>query len=247
MLIWSMLSIIGLWIVHRTLRTGEVLQIFSVEHAVRIRMISFLTVVGLNFLLRDVILLLSALNIVIFLSPWWVPMWIQRRRELLLKEQFVPILDQLIMSMKAGRGFRPSFQGCLERNTWHVRFVLKEFISALQYQKEITSIGRDPQIQLFFRELSQVDQSSHKPVDRLRALRRRLMMEKGFRQKSRQALLQVRFQSWIISGMYVLVLGYVQFDFGLRKHLGLVGFSSTLFLVGLITVQKMGRNYQWKI
>jgi len=247
MLIWSSLSIFGLWIVHRTLRTGEVLQIFSAEKTIQIRVISFLTVVLLNFLLRDMILLLTALNIVIFLSPWWIPMWIQRKREQLLKQQFIPILDQLIMSMKTGRGFKPSLQVCVERATHHIRFILLEFLSALQYQKEIRSLADDPQIQFFFRELALVDQSAHKPVDRMRALRRRLMMEKGFRQKSRQALLQVRFQSWIITAMYLLVLVYVQYDFGLRKLFGLVSVSAALFFLGLMVVQRMGRNYKWKI
>jgi Flp pilus assembly protein TadB len=208
---------------------------------------SFLTVVVLNFLLREVISLLTALNIVIFLSPWWVPMWIQHKREQLLKQQFIPILDQLIMSMKTGKGFRPALQMCMERTTHHIRFTLVEFLSALQYQKEIKSLGHDPQIQLFFRELALVDQSAHKPVDRIRALRRRLTMEKSFRQKSRQALLQVRFQSWIITGMYILVLGYVQADFGLKKHMWLVVASSTLFCTGLVIIQRMGRNYKWKI
>jgi len=247
MLIWSSLSLFGLWVVHRTLRTGEVLQIFSAERTIQIRVFSFLTVVVLNFLLRDVISMLTALNIVIFLSPWWVPMWIQHKREQLLKQQFIPILDQLIMSMKTGKGFRPALQVCMERTTHHIRFTLVEFLSALQYQKEIKSLGNDRQIQLFFSELALVDQSAHKPVDRMRALRRRLTMEKSFRQKSRQALLQVRFQSWIITGMYLLVLGYVQADFGLKKHMGLVVASSSLFCTGLIIVQRMGRNYKWKI
>lgn len=247
MLIWSSLSIFGLWVVHRTLRTGEVLQIFSADRAISIRLFSFLTVVALNFLLRDVIFLLTALNIVIFLSPWWVPMWIQSKREQLLKLQFVPILDQLIMSMKTGKGFRPALQICMERTTTHARFMLREFLSALQYQKEIKSLSEDPGIRFFFHELALVDQSAHKPVDRMRALRRRLMMEKGFRQKSRQALLQVRFQSWIITGMYILVLGYVQHDFGLKKHSGLVMSASALFVLGLVVIQRMGRNYKWKI
>ncbi len=247
MLIWSALSIFGLWIVHRTLRTGESLQIFSTERAIQIRVFSFLTVVLFNFLLRDMIILLTALNIVIFLSPWWVPMGIQHKREQVLKQHFIPILDQLILSMKTGKGFRPALQICLERTSHHIRFTLLEFLSALQYQKEIKSLAHDPQIRFFFSELALVDQSAHKPIDRMKALRRRLMMEKGFRQKSRQALLQVRFQSWIMTGMYVLVLLYVQSDFGLQKLMGLVLISTTLFGTGLLVVQRMGRNYRWKI
>lgn len=247
MLIWSSLSIFGLWIVHRTLLTTEDLQIFSSSHTNQLRVFSFLTVVMLNFLLRDLIVLLLLVNIVIFLSPWWVPSLIERHRERLLKEQFIPIIDNLILSMKSGNGFRPAFKKCLERNTKPVRYALNEFLSALQYQKEIQSLSQDPKITFFFQEIAMVDQSVHKPVDRLKALKRRLTIEKNFRQKSRQALLQVRFQAWIMTAMFLLVLAYVQQDFGIKNHLGLVGFSTFFFVTGLVIIQRMGKNYKWKI
>jgi Flp pilus assembly protein TadB len=247
MLIWSLLSLFGLWIAHRTLLTTEDLQIFSHTHLFQLRVFIFLTVVVLNFLFRDLIIFLLLLNVVIFLSPWWAPRLIEQHRERLLKEQFIPIIDQLILSMKSGSGFRPAFMKCLERNTKPVRYALTEFLSALQYQKEIQSLSRDPKICFFFQEIALVDQSAHKPVDRLKALKRRLAIEKSFRQKSRQALLQVRFQSWIMSALFLFVLAYVQHDFGIQKHLGLVGTASFFFVVGLLVVQKMGRNYKWKI
>jgi Flp pilus assembly protein TadB len=247
MLIWSSLSLFGLLIVHRTLTECETLQIFSEQLMNRYRLFSFLTVVALNFLLRDFIFMLIALNIAIFLSPWWVPFLIQKHRESSLKKQFIPIVDGLILSMKSGKGFRPAVMTCGERSALTIQHTLKEFLSAIQYQKEIQSLSKDPKIVFFFQELMQVDQSAHKPVEKLKALRRRLVIEKNFRQKSRQALLQVRFQSWIISAMYLLVLGYVQHDFGLRTHLKLVLGSGFLFCIGLFVVQKMGRNYKWKI
>jgi Flp pilus assembly protein TadB len=247
MMIWSALSIFGLYVVHRTLGICEEQQMLSQNQMIQVRMISFLTVVVLNFLFKGTIVLLIGVSVTIFLSPWWVPYIIQKHRESQLKNQFLPLLDHLILSMKTGKGFRPSLAQYIERNPPSVRFILQEFLSALQYQKEMNSISSDTKIQFYFRELHVVDQSGHKPVDRLRALRRRLMMEKTFRQKSRQALLQVRFQSWIISGMYFLILAYVQHDFGLRHHLKLVAVSGVLFLSGLIWVQRMGRSYQWKI
>lgn len=247
MLIWSSFSIFGLWIAHRTLLVCEELQILSSKRMFRLRMFSFLTVVVCNFLFRDVIALLFILSAVIFMSPWWVPQLIEHQRERALKEQFIPILDHLILSMKSGKGFRPSFILCLERNNHSIQYTLNEFLSALQYQKETKSLSSDPKISFFFQELAYVDQSAHKPVDRLKALRRRLMIEKSFRQKSRQALLQVRFQSWIMTGMYLMILAYVQHDFGLKKHLSLILTSAFLFALGLYFVQKMGRSYKWKI
>ncbi len=246
MLIWSLLSIFGLFVVHRTLGICEEQQLFTQKQMIKLRLISFLTVVVLNFLFKEIIFLLIGVSAAIFLSPWWVPHIIQKHRESQLKNQFIPLLDHLILSMKTGRGFRASLAMFIERNPPSVRFILQEFLSALQYQKEMNAISSDSKIQFYFRELHVVDQSGHKPVDRLRALRRRLMMEKTFRQKSRQALLQVRFQSWIISGMYFLILAYVQHDFGLRQHLQLVAVSGALFATGLIWVQRMGRSYQWK-
>ncbi len=247
MIIWSALSIFGLYVVHRTLGICEEQQLLTQNQMVNVRMISFLTVVMLNFLFKGTIVLMIAVSAIIILSPWWAPQLIQKHRESQLKNQFLPLLDHLILSMKSGKGFRASLGLFIERNPPAVRFILQEFLSALQYQKEMQAISSDSKIQFYFRELHVVDQSGHKPVDRLRALRRRLMMEKTFRQKSRQALMQVRFQSWIISGMYFLILAYVQHDFGLREHLKLVAISGALFFSGLIWVQRMGRNYQWKI
>ncbi len=247
MLIWSSLSMFGLWIAHRTLHSCEQLQIASAHRMFQIRVFIFLTVISLNIFLREFIELIFASSVVIFLSPWWAPFLIEKHRERQLREEMIPLLDHLTLSMKSGRGFRQSLHSLVSKSSSAVRYALNEFLSALHYQKDIKELSRDPQILFFFQELSQVDQSAHKPIERLKALRRRLMIEKSFRQKSRQALLQVRFQSWIISVMYGLVLLYVHHDFDIRKHMVLVLSSSFLFLIGFYWVQRMGKGYKWKI
>lgn len=246
MLIWSMCSVLGLWIAHRTLNDCENLRLFSEKKMMNLRLFIFLTVLVMNFLFRNHFLMLSLLSVFIFSSPFYLPKIIEFQREKQLKEQFVVIIDQIILSMKSGKSFRSAFLICLERQKKPVQYVLSEFMSALQYQKEIESMSKDRKIVFYFQELAQVDHSTHKPIDRLKALRRRLLIERNFRQKSRQALLQIRFQSWIITGMYLMVLLYVRFEFGMSGHLILILGSTFLFLIGLVCVQRMGRNYRWK-
>ncbi len=247
MLIWSLISIFGLMIVHRTLDECEQLRIFSPQRLNQFRLFIFLTVIALNFLFREHWSVLIGFNFVIFLSPWLTPIWIQKSRESSLKNQFLPIVDSLILSLKSGKGFRQSLQLCAQSGKPEIRHSLTEFLSALQYQKEMRTLSEDPQVLFFFQELGQVDESLHRPTEKLKALRRRLRVEKNFRQKSRQATLQVRFQSWIMTLLFLLVLAYVHHDFGISKHWALVLLSTLLFSIGLIVVQRMGGKYQWKI
>jgi Flp pilus assembly protein TadB len=247
MLIWTLLSLFGLMIVHRTLADCETLQFFSQSITNRVRMFSFLTVILINFFLKDAMSALVSVNIVIFLSPWWASIAIRKHRESALKNQFIQIVDSLILAMRAGKGFKAAMIQIIERSQPAIRYTMSEFMSALQYQKEIETLSLDAQIRFFFQELRQVDLSQHRPVEKLKALRRRLMVEKNFRQKSRQALLQIKFQSWLMTGMYLLVLCYVHFDFGLQNHWGLMLTSAILFSTGLLIIQLMGRRYQWKL
>lgn len=247
MIIWCVLSIFGLWVAHRTMISCETLHLFSQRQLVNLRVLSFLTVVGTNFILKNNLSLLGGFNIVIFLSPWWCAHLIQQRREALLKEQFVPILDNLVLSMKSGKGFRQSLQLCFEKSPLSIQVALKEFMSSLLYRKEMTGVTSDPQILLFFGELSQIDLSLHKPVERLKSLRRRISIERNFRLKSRQALLQIRFQSWIISIMFLGLLIFVHYQFGLQNHLKLVFLTCGIFFLGQIWILRSGKSYKWKL
>lgn len=247
MIIWCGLSMFGLLVAHRTTSSCESLSLFSRRWHLNLRVLGFLTVVGTNILLRNNLAALGGFLIVMFLSPWWFANVIQRRREALLKEQFVPILDSLILSMKSGKGFRQSLSPCFEKCPVTAQVTMKEFISSLQYRKEMTQVTSDPQILLFFGELSEIDRALHKPLERLRALRRRISIEKNFRQKSRQALLQIRFQSWIISTMFLGLVVFVHYQFGLKNHAKLVFLTAGIFILGQVWIQKSGRNYKWKL
>jgi len=245
--IWSLLSIFGLWCAHRTLLSLEDLQLFPGESLSKVRIVIFLMVIALNFLLREHFFLLWGIHVVIFLSPGWWPAFIQRRRELRVKRERTAILDFLIQSLCSGQGFRAAIRKYSQICAPPTAYMAKEFLSVLEYQKPLNELATEPQLILFFQELEQVDRSAHKTIDRLKALRRKLLMEKNFRQKSRQALLQVRFQSWIISGMYLFLLFYIHLEFGLARNKSLIFVSISFFTAGLLWVQKMGRTYRWKL
>lgn len=247
MIIWWILSLFGLFVAHRTLSSCETLQLFSPQQLSSVRIFSFLTVIVFNFALRNNLLLLGGWNIVIFLSPWCLAHVIQRRREMILKREIVPILDSLILSMKSGRAFRPSLMTYVEKSMTAVQITMKNFISSLQYRKNIQSLSSDPQIFFFLKELLDVDQATQRPVERLKALRRRIFLENNFRQKSRQALMQVKVQSTILSIMYVLLGLFVHFQFGLHQHRTVFFNSLILFIIGTLLLRKIGKNYRWKL
>lgn len=247
MIIWWILSLFGLLITHRTLSSCETLQLFSNKQLINIRHFSFLTVIVMNFVLRKNLLLLGGWNIVIFLSPWWLAHIIQSRREMILKREIVPILDSLILSMKSGRAFRPSLMSYVEKSTTAVKVTMQDFLSSLQYRKNIRQLSSDLQISFFLLELAEIDQASQRPIDRLKALRRRIYLENNFRRKSRQALLQVKVQSWILTTMYFFLTLFVHFQFDLNKHRVLAINSFALFMFGFLVLRRIGRNYRWKL
>ena len=247
MMIWWILSLFGLFIAHRMVSSCETLQLFSHKHLFNVRIFSFLTVIAMNFVLRKNLLLLGAWNVVIFLSPWWLANTIQHHRERCLKREIVPILDNLILSMKSGRAFRPSLLAYVEKSMTSVQITMKDFLSSLQYRKNIRQLTSDSQIFFFLNELFLVDQSTQRPLDRLKALRRRVYLENNFRRKSRQALMQVRVQSWILSTMYFFLMLFIHFQFDLRKHLTLLITSFALFALGTLILTRIGKNYRWKL
>jgi Flp pilus assembly protein TadB len=247
MLIWSLLSIIGFGIVVRTLKTYELLHLFKEKDLKWMRNLSLLSIIFLNFIFRSHIVALWIIQFVIFLSPWWLVMLVQVYREKIIHDQMLPILDSMIIFMRSGASLRSSLDRCMESGRPSVTMALKQFRLSLEYRKNRQAMSDNPKIHLFFDEIQSVDELTHRQVERLRALRRRLLIESKFRQKSRQATIQVKAQAWIMAVMYLLLLLYICHEFGFWKNSGLIFLSSVVFLVGFLLVLKMGRSYQWKI
>ena len=247
MIIWSLLSMIGFGIVVRTLQTYQHLNLFTQKQIKWMRNIAFVTILFLNFIFQGHLLVLWVLQFVIFLSPWCLATFVQGYREKIIQEQMIPILDSLIISMRSGNSLRSAIERYTENSKPAVQMVLKEFIISLQYKKNREMMANSGKIRLFFDELQGIDELAHKQVERLRSFKRRLMTERNFRRKSSQALMQVKAQAWIMTGMYLFLLMYICYEFGFSKNATLIFFASIIFITGLFLVLRMGRRYEWKL
>jgi Flp pilus assembly protein TadB len=247
MFIWPFISIIGLMFVDRTIAEVEKLRLFPSASTSKLRILSFMVVIIMNWILKKQLLSLWMLVFVVFLTPSIAICLIRSQRELKLKSAFIPILDNIILAMRSGKGFISSLKCAVEyrgsRNLW----AFQEFISSLEYSRDMAPLSGNKDILFFFKELKSIHQSGHKPIERVKALRQRLFIEKDLRLKSRQALLQVKFQSYMMALMFIGLLFFVHVQFGIQNHATLVLGAVFLFLPGLIWIKNMGRGYKWKL
>ena len=247
MIIWPLISLIGLLFVDRTIADAESSRLLSPTHTSYVRILSFFAVIVLCWLLHDHLLALWMLFIVVFLTPMIAVRLIQSQREVRLKSEFIPILDNLTLAMRSGKVFRAALNLCLASRERRLQWAFQEFTSSLEYGKEMTPFSKDLQIQFYFRELGLIDRTTHKQIERLKSLRQRLFIEKNLRQKSRQAMLQVKFQSTLITIMFFGLLIFVHQQFGIQRHQQLVLAAVSLFLPGLFWIHNIGKGYKWKL
>ena len=59
-------------------------------------------------------------------------------------------------------------------------------------------------------------------------------IERSFRQKSRQATLQIKMQAWIMAFMFVSLLAYVCSQFGFQQYLSLILTATNVFFIGFL-------------
>jgi Flp pilus assembly protein TadB len=247
MIIWPLISLIGLLFVDRTISDAETLRLFPKTATSYVRIPSFFALIVLNWLMHDHLLALWLLFIVVILTPMIAIRLIQSRREHDLKNDLIPILDNLTMAMRSGKGFRAALILCLTSREKSSQWAFQEFMSSMEYGKSMFQVSSDRQIIFFFTELALIDQVAHKQIERVKALRQRLFIEKNLRQRSRQALMQVKFQSGMISVMFAGLLAFVHFHFGIQNHQEIVFSALALFLPGLFWIHNIGKGYKWKL
>lgn len=247
MLIWSFLSIFGLFIARRTLRTVENLAQTSFLNQKTKSFCVFSVVLLLNWCLRHNYFLLGALFLVISITPEAGKILIFQRRKRIFQIQSVSILDELILMVSAGQSFRQSLHQCGHNRHFWIQEALNNSFFTAEDKKSRQNLARDRRIRRFFDELIEIDTSGVKILDRLRSFRRTWAMEEQFRQRSRQALIQVRVQSWVMVALFLLVLSVSWKLLSISQQPFLIVISSVWCFFGVFWIQSMGRWYKWKI
>ena len=232
---------LGLWFAYHiyTLRFQKIFSSFSIKSCV------------FSYLL---ILLCSAQSsITIFILGIYVPILLFITAEYILthkrfkafQNQFIILLDSVIVRMKMGLSFRESLQLSIDQieNSW-IKESLKELQDRVVYAQNISTLP--PGFHSAFYVLKKIHQDHHQPLTQLQYIRNNLKIELLFLKKAHQALLQIRLQSIIMSVLYLGVLVFVIIYTGM-EFINLILFSLLLFVLGSIFIFTIGRKIKWTL
>jgi hypothetical protein len=164
--------------------------------------------------------------------------------------EFPAILTNVILQMKMGQSFRASLAKVTKHARPRYRAILESIYDHVAFsQQKNDKIMADRSV--FAREIlltfMQVDQTSHRSIEKLENFRTRLIILNEFRRRSGQIRGQIQLQAYVLTGIYVLSFAFVSRSFPLSELLNLLLFSFFLFVAGLVSLFVIGRRVKWKI
>lgn len=204
-----------------------------------------LHVVGLVFLHQRPFVLWLFIGIIwisLNISPYFLRIHLMKS----LKKQLIPLLDQVILGLQVGLSFRRALLHAIDGQSSWYRHQFLEIYNAMIVVDGIKTAARAKFLDVLMTEFIEIDRSSTKVVDQVRAFRRQVKTEEDFRRRSGQILEQVRMQAIIVTSMYVGLLVFVSLNFGFYKNLNLILFTASLFVGGLYWIFSVGRKMKWK-
>lgn len=200
-----------------------------------------------QFVLRHHQMALWILDVVLFLIPLMAFHLQEHLRRIDFRRNIVPILDSLIVQMRSGRTLRDSVQEIGHQHHGASAYYLGEVQSLLDFQVHHRQKSLDTFFEEILAELVEIHNSTHKSVDKMKALRRKLKTEQDFRQKSSQVTLQIRAQAFILTIVFValMIFSLASYDFAANRKFYLL--SSLLFLAGIYLNFQIPRRFRWKV
>ncbi|GIL17098.1 MAG: hypothetical protein BroJett040_08490 [Oligoflexia bacterium] len=163
------------------------------------------------------------------------------------EKQIVQIFDQIILQMQMGRSFREALALAVESNKI-AGSIFAEVASAVAYRTPLSPHLASKKLKRLYDELSDVENSSFRSIDRLKAYRYAYQVEDKFQRKSKQATLQTKIQAIFISIMYFGMMIFHFYSFS-DKNLasGVVIGSLLFFFVGIFMIWNIGKRFKWKV
>jgi len=180
-------------------------------------------------------------NILSFL----IPELIKNRRKNDFQEKSLVFVDSIIGFLKSGRSFRDTLKVIKEENQFKF-YLFDEIIDAISLNQRPERLSSDNQVQRLYAELLLISNSQHRVIEKMVSFRHVLKTEFWFMKKSKQALLQSRIQSIMMSIFYVSLIIFNLYSGNLRGNIDLFFYSLILFTLGFYWIWKMGRSYKWK-
>ena len=241
LIILSLHLLFGLWFAYQTY-THRSQKVFS-EFFIKSCIFSYLVIIILSLSLGTLPLIFS-IYVPIFVFVTAEYFWIYKRLDY-FRKQFLFLLDSTITRMKMGNSFREALHQSIESiDSGWIQDDLRELRDRMIYAQNI-KIRQAKEFLFAFKTFKQADQDPQ-PLTRLHYIREAMKIEDSFSRKSRQALLQIRLQSLIMTILYlalfIVVLWYYQTQF-----LTLMLFSLCLFVIGSALIFILGRKIRWTL
>ena len=176
----------------------------------------------------------------------FIPSCLESLLESQLQRIVVPFLDHTILSVQTGISLRNSVKESANRfDGWKKYELLKACSSLILSSEEINL--KSGVLRHLFDEIGWIDRGRNTTLEQLKSLRWHFKVQEDFRRRSGQISQQTRIQAVIMTILYLSLLIFNGFEFGFKEQIGLMLFSGTLFIAGLILVFTIGRRLKWKV
>jgi hypothetical protein len=178
------------------------------------------------------------------LSTPLVEKYLKWREHRLIAEHLRELVENLILTMRGGKSFRSSLQDSVsELQDGPLARVLRPWAHSISLHQK-----PPPQPEWWSdiaAEMLAIDQQSHQALNRLQNWRSRLKFEADFRRRVGQVITQVRLQVFVISGIYLALLGFTFARGSWNGNSTLIGLSMALFATGLLIILRLGKRIKW--
>lgn len=247
MLITFFLSLFGLLTAARTVQFLISNQIISkVQQKVSLVASIFIYFI-MQICMREHDIVLWMITCCVFSAPFLIFQGQEYQRRQNFQKNIINYLDSLIIRIRSGVSLKQAIQELGKLQKGSSRFYFNEIASAMEFRLETGHSIKDPLFLEVLLELQQVCCNSYKSVERLRGFRRKIKMRQDFRQKSRQAALQVRAQASILILIYLALLVFVLSSNDFPSVRRTIFVSLCLFIFGLLVSYRVSRGFKWKI
>lgn len=213
----------------------------------KLRFIVPFMIVALVLFLSHRPLLLWFAMILFVVSLFLSQIFVRNGRETKFQTDFLEFLERTILLVRTGKPIRLALTTALEDLEPFARQKLEKILEFVFFSPHSDLGDADSFMRSTVRELSSIDRSTHRSLERLVAYRRTLRIEFDFRQKAGQCLRRVRWQSFILTGLYIALLIFMFSQFRWSEIQFYVSISVTFFVTGLLWIASAGRKVKWKI
>lgn len=172
---------------------------------------------------------------------------VAKRRERLFQRACLAAIEETLLAMKSGHGFRQSIEEAIRRCDSFTQQKLLEIMQLVAFSPQNCPPQASPFALFLAEELRQVDLKPHRAIQRLEVLRERFKFEQNLRRRSGEAIKQVQMQAVVLSFLYVALLVALSFQVPLYKYKNLIGVSVFMMFLGFAVMVWLLRRFKWRI